>query len=328
MAYRLKADLWGQVFAIPSQLVDQHIKMGSGAAWKVLLLLLRHPDAGLEAGAISQRLGLSGADVSDALNYWLETGVLLSDDTPAAPVKEIPVQQSIAPITVPTPAVVAPAAPQTAAAGLSGARPRFPREEVIALINDDRILASLTQEAQAALGKVLTSADLDVLVGLYSFYRLSPHFILTLLHYCVEIRRASMAYAESVAVSWIKDGIDDSSVDAQVDRLMSRRTNEGRIKTAFGIRDRNLITREKEYIAQWFEQFGFSLEMITMAYEIAVERTGKLAFGYINRILTSWHQKGISTPEQAKAEPKPAQGSGKKQKSSLDEKILEQFINE
>ncbi|MEG2144384.1 MAG: hypothetical protein RRY40_03530, partial [Oscillospiraceae bacterium] len=55
------------------------------------------------------------------------------------------------------------------------------REEINDLVENDKTLYSLLGEAQRIFGKLFTSADTEVLVRLYSYYSLSPHYIITLL---------------------------------------------------------------------------------------------------------------------------------------------------
>lgn len=120
-------------------------------------------------------------------------------------------------------------------------------------------------------------------------------------------------------------------MDRHLDALAQRRSNEGRVRSAFGISDRSLTPREREYIATWFDTYQFDLPLIEYAYEITVERTGKLAFGYLNKILASWHQNGIRTIEEAKQESKPSSAAGVKPSgtgSELNRKILEQFMKD
>lgn len=324
MRYRLNASVWGQVFAVPSAVIDQHIRLANGVAFKALLALLRDPDGCADETALAKRLGMQRADVSDALSYWIESGVLRCDsaeeDAPLPAVRAAP--REAAPVSLPCAGPAAPSAPTPAQ---PAARPRFPREEALAIIEGDKVLGALVHEAQSAMGKTFTSADMDVLLGLYSYHALSPHYIITLLHYCVSIGRRSMAYAETAAASWMADGVDDSNVDAQVDRLTRRRSNEGRVRAAFGIGDRRLVPREREMISRWFDEWGFDLDMINLAYEIAVERTGKLVFRYIDKILFSWHTQGIKTPEQAKNESRPAAAPND---SELDRQLFEHFMKE
>ncbi len=332
--------LWGQVFAVPTEITDRYIRLCPGVALKCLLLVLRDPTLLGDPQAIAQRLGQSISEVNDAFVQLTELGILLSgeQDTPprpAPPVSPVPPLEHKAPqpIQQPTPQPAQPAAKPTSAP-LLATRPQFPREEAVSIVESDETLHGLLQELQSMMGKLFTSADLDVLIALYSFYALTPHYIITVVNYCISIGRASMGYAEKVASSWIAEGIDDEGIDRHVDRLGSRRSNEGRVRTAFGIHDRNLTSRERDYIAAWFDQYQFDLPLIEYAYEVTVERTGKLAFGYLNKILASWHQNGIRTLEEAKRESKSitgAQSSSAKPAQTgggLDRKILEQFMKD
>ena len=58
----------------------------------------------------------------------------------------------------------------------------------------------------------------------------------------------------------------------------------------------------------WTEQLGWyydaegDKEEAIKAYEKCIEKTAKLSFPYINKLLISWHRKGIKTPAEAAAE--------------------------
>ena len=321
MSYSINPALWSKVFPIPTDICDKHIKLCSGVALKCLLLILRSPDEFGSAQALSKKLGQPVSEITDALNYWEEQGILSKTDGDAVP--------AFKPVAASEPVEAKPAsaqAPQKPAVS-APSRPRYPRDEAIAIVNDDDTLRSLMQELQAVLGKPLTSADTDVLVALYSFYGLSAHYILSLMHYCAAIGKRGMAYAEKVAVTWINDGVDDSNIDSHIDKLYSRRSNEGAVRHAFGISDRNLTTKEKEYIALWFDM-GFDITMITYAYEITVDRTGKTVFSYTNKILLDWNKKGIKTLADAKAEAAPQnKAEAAPPQSEQDLKLIEQFMN-
>ena len=69
------------------------------------------------------------------------------------------------------------------------------------------------------------------------------------------------------------------------------------------------VTSQQSYIDKW-QSSGYSMELIRYAYEVCIENTDKRSFPYMDKILTNWSQSGITTPEQAKAQPKP-QYSGK-----------------
>ncbi len=327
MKYTVNPAVWNRVFPVPCDITDKHIKMCSGLALKCLLLILRDPDEYGEVASLAKKLGQPQSEITDALNFWEEQGILASCETNAAPLfktipEAAPAVDNISAVKSEQPKAETKAAPPPS-------RPRFPRDEALFIIDGDDTLHSLMQELQEVLGKPMTSADADVLVALYSFYGLSAHFILSLVHYCVSIGKRGMAYAEKVAVSWINDGVDDSNIDSHIDKLHNRRSNEGSVRLAFGISDRNLTSKEKEYIASWFDLMGFDINVIQHAYEITVDRTGKTVFGYINKILADWHRKGIKNLADAKAESSSAnKPSGDENISSeeKDLKLFEQFM--
>lgn len=299
MQYQLSPTLWnGGVFAVPAEIVDRHIRLCGGASLKILLVMLRQGGVPADAAALAGTVGLSPADAADALNYWTEAGVLFCADQPVPAVGPAETEPPSPPAAA-ADIGQAPAQPQAAPVPLPAARPRYPRDEVTQIVDGDRVLKGLVHETQTILGKVLTSVDLDVLVGLYSYYNLPAHFIITLVQYCASIGKRSMAYVEKTAAGWLEQGIDGDTVDAHVERLTKQRAAEGKVASAFGISGRNLVPKEKEMIRRWTVEYGFPLEVIVCAYEISVERTGKLAFRYIDGILTSWNKKGIRTLEAA-----------------------------
>ena len=68
MQFTVNSALWRQVFAVPSEITDRHIRMCSGVALKCLLLLLRDPDAFGDPKAIADRLGQPVSEISDAIS--------------------------------------------------------------------------------------------------------------------------------------------------------------------------------------------------------------------------------------------------------------------
>ena len=322
MQYRLSASLWGQVFAVPAVIVDKHLKLCGAVALKVILLMLRSPGEFCDVASLSQRLSLDKSDISDALNYWVEAGILEDNSAVAVEIKPT------APVLKQEEQVVAEVKAPLVSPSVSSQRIRFCRDEITQLVDKDKTLHSLVDEAQQIFGKPFTSADLDVLTALYSHYGLSAHFIVTLLHYCVLVGKRGMAYAESVATSWLNDGIDDKTVDAHIEKLMGRRSVEGKLRSAFGM-DRNFITRERQFISKWFEEWNLNIELVVLAYEKTVEKTGKMAFSYMDKILSTWTQQGFKTVEQAKNEKRASNViPTSSQADDIERMVMERFMKE
>lgn len=63
--------------------------------------------------------------------------------------------------------------------------------------------------------------------------------------------------------------------------------------------NRELTDKEKEYFRRWFS-LGLSNELIAGAYEMTFVRTGGWNIAYMDKLLLSWHAKGMRTLEEVK----------------------------
>ena len=81
MNYKVNPDSLSAVFMVPSQIVDKHIKLAGGQQLKVLLWTLRHAGEGFDMEKLCRDLNFSVPDAQDYLQYWVETGILVSDGT-------------------------------------------------------------------------------------------------------------------------------------------------------------------------------------------------------------------------------------------------------
>ena len=87
------------------------------------------------------------------------------------------------------------------------------------------------------------------------------------------------------------------------------------MRRIIGANERKLTTKELEYINKWHTQMGMQLEDIQEAYEITVENTGKVAFGYMNKILET---KKAERESGIKQTPKPLKKPDGKKTSRYD----------
>ena len=85
MSYQINLGQWKSVFAVPSSVVDQHIKIASEAQLKVLLYLLRRSDDENSAEQIGEALRLSAEEVQNAVDFWIERDLLTKQDNTLVP---------------------------------------------------------------------------------------------------------------------------------------------------------------------------------------------------------------------------------------------------
>ena len=86
MPFSIDLGPYNAVFAVPTALVDTHMRLAGAVQLKVLLYLLRHAGHPVQEEEMAQSLGVSAADIKDALFYWQQAGLLPSaqEDTEPA----------------------------------------------------------------------------------------------------------------------------------------------------------------------------------------------------------------------------------------------------
>ncbi|MBC8545956.1 DnaD domain protein [Clostridiaceae bacterium NSJ-31] len=325
MKYSLNFGIWNSVFAVPTQIVDKHLKLCGVAHLKVLLLLLRRAGEAVELADLAAALNLSAGDTQDALNYWIGAGVLCA----------LPDEDSVR-LTVPStnaePAPAFPVASQTPAPRPSGSPPklRLTSAEIAKLARSSAEFQALLTETEAALGKTLTSSDLATLASLYDWAGIPADVLLTVIEYCRQIGKTNLRYIEKVAMAWQERGIDTlEKAEHYIRESLEADKRQQLCKAAFGIYDRALTSKECEYIRTWFCDYGFDLPVIKLAYERSIENTGKLSFPYINKVLSNWRSQNIRTPEQVAKESSAfarQKAEQQKPKSSYDIDELEAYL--
>lgn len=304
MEISLNLGVWNSVFAVPSVLVDEHIKLAGGAQLKVLLWLLRHAGTPVQVESIGKALNMQPLDVKDAVNYWVETGLLaLSGDT-LSPVGSVP-QEPQKPEETEEPAAQQPLEPsepqevaQTARVSISPPRPSgvFLAQR----IQESEEIAFLMQEAQRILGRTISPALSGILLSAVDDYGIPAGVVAMVLTYVKNLGKTNSSYIEAILRGWAQDGITTHEKAEEKLKLLSEIGQAWRdIEQTFGIEHRIPSAREEEFAQRWMLEWKFTVPMLREAYDRCVDSIGKLELKYIDRILERWHKDGITTPQQA-----------------------------
>ena len=159
---------------------------------------------------------------------------------------------------------------------------------------------SLTQEVQRLFGRILSSDELVRLFGIYETLGMPPEVILQLVVYCAaetQGRVPAMKYIEKAAYTWEREGIKTlEHAEKYIKERTEKKQESAKIKTALQIHDRGFTPTERKYVDAWLA-LGFTAEVIAIAYDRTVTKTGKLSWGYMNSIISSWHGKNLFTVE-------------------------------
>lgn len=295
MAYTIDFGPWGSIFAVPAAVADRHLKFCSEAQLKVLLLALRQGQSPVDTAGIAGRLGLTEAEVDDCLQYWQEAQLFTEGSAPQ-----------------PEKAGPAPAEPpkKTVEEGVTTIRSRghLSPGEVNALLREDKRFAGLAAELEKARGSVLSPSEREILAYLCGSLELTPEYLLVAAAYCRDRGKKKMSYLEKMVAGWLEEGIDTyEKAEIHIRRLTRQEDDEGRIRRLFGLPERALTAREKACINRWCGEYMTPDALIKLAYDRAVEATGKVSFAYIDKVLAAWTAKGITTVEAAEAERTAAQ---------------------
>lgn len=209
--------------------------------------------------------------------------------------------------------------------------PEYTAEDLVVQARADPAFGSVVEEATRVFSRKLSSADLKMLFGLYQHLALPPEVLLLLLNYCAELAqlrrpgsRPSPKMVEKEGYAWAnREILTLEQAEEHIRTQRARRETAQRVKEVLGIRGRELVASELKYVTSWLEM-GFGEEAIAIAYDRTVTNTGSLRWPYLDRILRSWHEKKLHTPEEIEAgdsrrRPGGGKASGKEAEVSLDE---------
>ncbi len=181
--------------------------------------------------------------------------------------------------------------------------PEYTAEDIVRRSKEDSGFQAVITQAQHKLGRVLSTADLKTLFGIYDHLALPADVIFMLIGYCIDVfaekygpgRLPSMRSIEKEAYFWAnREIITIEQADEYIRTQAEKRSRVGELKSAMGIGSRVLTPTERKYMLSWFEM-GFDNEAILIAYDRTVTNTGALKWGYMNKIMLSWHEKSIHT---------------------------------
>ena len=331
MDYRWNPDQLAEVFALPAVVVDKHIRLAGSAQLKVLLWLARAGRGRFDAADCAAAIGLSAADCADALQYWLETGVLTAPPAAQAGQQPAPAQaipdEPDAPSgdavkqAAPAPVTLMPAAPRAPAPRPAAVKPQI--REVLARQKDSPEFAGLLDMASARLGRPLTHGDMATLCYLHGDAGLPAEVILMVLAYAVSAGKPHMRYVEKIALDWLDRGIDTiAAAEAHLCRLERRAQAWERVKGLLGIRQSPTIA-QSDAAEQWVCDWAMPDDLIRLADEECVAKTGKFQCGYMGKILEHWRLDGIDTVEKARAQLGGAQRRQTKARQAADGSSLQ-----
>ena len=169
----------------------------------------------------------------------------------------------------------------------------MPDRDRIAAAREQKEIRQLFYVAEQYLQRPLTSSEQGDLVYYYDNLQFSTDLIEYLLEYCISKGSASRHYMRRVALSWAEAGISTVLQAKQETNLHNR--NYFTVMNAFGIKGRGPAAPEQETMARWFNEFGFTVDIILEACRRTIRQTHQPNFQYADKILEQWHISGVKS---------------------------------
>jgi DnaD/phage-associated family protein len=278
---------------IPDDFIDYYMPRANGEFVKIYLYLLRHAhakDVDPTPSALADIFSLTEKDVLRALRYWERAGLLsLTFHN-----KEL---SGIALLSVSPNLKVTQNDPEDPSMAEKEEKKQKPLAQISASrakeLKDDSDARQILFFTEQYIGHPLSATDMRRILYFYDELHFPIDLIDYLVEYCVSRGGRSMNYIEKVGLAWKEEGLD--SVKAAKEYASAWRAKYFTIFKAFGIRNRNPIPDETAIMDRWLNDYGFSMELIKAAASRTVKQTGQPSFPYAERILSDWHQAGVTS---------------------------------
>ena len=277
---KVRIQYGNSVICVPGS-VTSKIKSARKQDILLLLELLATPEATPEE--LAARCECDTAAVESGLAFWRGAGILLADDEDGAEASAPIVEEK----TKKRPKEL-------------GTVPTYSSEEIAETIASDAAIDSMITDCQQTLGRMFGQTDSMRMVSVLKYFGLDPEYMLLVCAHCAGIGQKSVGYVVNTVSSLCEKKI--TTVEALSDYLFAIEKSaslETQIRKLFGMNmSRELTDREKGFISQWSDTFGYGYEIIKKAYEITVNTIGEPSLNYANAVLEKWYRSDLKTQEQ------------------------------
>ncbi len=289
MEYKINPELGWDTFAVPNAVADGMLKLADASQLRLLLCFLR--ERTLPFSEICSRLGMDESDAQDKMQFWVERGIVSGTGSFEKP---------------PTAPAADDAADPTPAKSEKGGEAfvvktvRPTSMQVLKRASESPEIQLLFNEAQNKLGRTIGYDGQSALLMMFDSYGLPVEVILMLLDYCVNVNKTAMSYISAVARDWGEREIDTiERADEEIERLGTCNFLWSELCARTGIRNPRPTTAQSAFLLTWTRELGFDIDMICLAYEEMANHSDRLSMPYINKVLHTWHDAGVKTPQDA-----------------------------
>ncbi len=303
MNYKTNPLAFTGIFAVPDVVVDENLRLASAVHFRTLLYLLRHgTNNSISVSEIAKATGNDEEDISDALIFWEERGLIIKDGCPPRPpvtAATFTTETAVQAVqeTAPAPAPVSVKKVEE----IPVVKPNH--EQVAARLQESEELRLLFAEAQNILGKTVGYDGQSTLIMMHDSYGLPVEVILMAIEYNKARGKTGFAAISKTGREWSELEID--SIEGAIEYIEEHNIVDEtwrRLRSLTEITNKNPTQKQKRFLTVWTKEYGYNADMIYFAYEESVDNTGKASFEYMDKVLSSWHRNAVKTPQDIQRE--------------------------
>lgn len=280
---------------IHNTFIDQYMPHASGEYVKVYLYLLRcaNTQRELSLSSIADVFDHTEKDVQRALAYWEKQQLLQLGTNAEGELLSVTFTQTPPSGSFDQTSTVQPEIPAAKAAAPEVPAQQLPDRDRIAKAQEQKEIRQLFYVAEQYLQRPLTSSEQSDFIYYYDNLQFSTDLIEYLLEYCISKGCASRHYMKKVALAWAEAGITTVLQAKQESSLHNK--NYFTVMNAFGLKNRNPGIAEQKSMSRWFDEFGFSIDIVLEACNRTIRQTHQPSFDYADKILSGWHKNGVTS---------------------------------
>lgn len=302
----LHRDFGYQKTVVPNYFIDAYMVHANGEYVKIYLYLLRcmnDPAMSFSISDFADKFDHTEKDIIRALKYWEKMHLLrLEFDANKelcgicfldVPVGEAPIPAVSVAVTPAASLAAAAPADSVSAEPKTVPAPKTYNAAQLRRMREETDIQELLFVAEHYIGHTLNSTEMNTILYWKEELHFSNELIDYLIESCVAEKHKSIHYMEKVALEWAKNEI--LTVDAAKSRSCQHSKMYRAIKKSFGIRDRELVPYEMDFISTWKKDYNFSPEIIAAACEKTIHAIHQVSFEYADSILKNWKKNNVTT---------------------------------
>lgn len=299
MEFKINPASMATMFPLPSAVVDENIRLASAVQLKALIYFFRKQLSGetVTCQDIADATGYDKEDITDAMIFWQERGIVMRDVAAKEIVAEVKKASEEKPEKIKNKKETK-EAKETKEITVQEIPVSKPSHEQIAVrCQECAEFRALFQEAQTKLGRTLGYEGQATLIMLHDSYGLPMEVILMLIEYAKTKGKTGNANLANLGKIWAENEIDTlESAESYIEEQTGTDGLWREFKQLSGVKNTNPTTKQRRFFNVWSKEYGFGVDMIYTAYEICIDNTEKMNLEYMDKILKSWYEKGVKTP--------------------------------